>query len=74
MGPIDSGGTHPTRKTGPRPTLGRWITGQPDAYEYLPESTLGFKTAEELATLMRDAGLLEAHGLEAPCAEILAVT
>ncbi len=41
------------------PTLGRWITGQADAYEYLPESTLGFKTAEELAALMRDAGLAQ---------------
>lgn len=39
------------------PTLGRLITGQADAYEYLPESTLGFKTAEELAALMREAGL-----------------
>lgn len=41
------------------PTLGRWITGQADAYNYLPESTLGFKTAEELAALMRDAGLTQ---------------
>jgi len=41
------------------PTLGRIITGQADAYSYLPESTLGFKTAEELAALMRAAGLIE---------------
>ena len=39
------------------PLLGRLITGQADAYRYLPESTLGFKTAEELAALMREAGL-----------------
>lgn len=39
------------------PTLGRLITGQADAYEYLPESTLGFKSADELAGLMRAAGL-----------------
>lgn len=39
------------------PALGRLITGQADAYDYLPESTLGFKTAEELADLMRGAGL-----------------
>lgn len=39
------------------PTLGRLITGQADAYEYLPESTLGFKSADELAALMREAGL-----------------
>ncbi|MEW6580642.1 MAG: ubiquinone/menaquinone biosynthesis methyltransferase [Chloroflexota bacterium] len=41
------------------PLLGRWITGQADAYRYLPESTLGFKSAEELAALMRTAGLVD---------------
>lgn len=41
------------------PLLGRIITGQADAYRYLPESTLGFKTAEELAALMQAAGLVE---------------
>ncbi|NDJ74745.1 MAG: ubiquinone/menaquinone biosynthesis methyltransferase [Chloroflexi bacterium] len=41
------------------PLLGRIITGQADAYQYLPESTLGFKTADELADLMREAGLRE---------------
>ncbi len=41
------------------PALGRIISGQADAYRYLPESTLGFKTAEELAGLMRAAGLVE---------------
>ena len=41
------------------PALGRMISGQADAYRYLPESTLGFKTAEELAGLMRAAGLVE---------------
>ncbi len=41
------------------PVLGRIISGQADAYRYLPESTLGFKTAEELAGLMRAAGLVE---------------
>ncbi|WP_119068966.1 ubiquinone/menaquinone biosynthesis methyltransferase [Aggregatilinea lenta] len=39
------------------PTLGRIISGEADAYKYLPESTLGFKTAEELAALMRAAEL-----------------
>ncbi len=39
------------------PTLGRIISGEADAYKYLPESTLGFKTAEELAALMHTAGL-----------------
>ncbi len=41
------------------PTLGRVVSGNADAYRYLPESTLGFKTAEELADLMRAAGLVE---------------
>jgi len=34
------------------------VTGETDAYRYLPESTLGFKTAEELAALMEQAGLV----------------
>jgi demethylmenaquinone methyltransferase/2-methoxy-6-polyprenyl-1,4-benzoquinol methylase len=41
------------------PLLGRIITGHADAYRYLPESTLGFKTADELADLMRAAGLVQ---------------
>ncbi len=41
------------------PPLGRWVTGQADAYRYLPQSTLGFKTAEELAALLGAAGLVE---------------
>lgn len=41
------------------PTLGRLISGNADAYEYLPESTQQFKTPEELATLMRAAGFRE---------------
>lgn len=41
------------------PTLGRIVAGQRDAYQYLPESTLGFKTPEELAALMRAAGLTD---------------
>ena len=39
------------------PLLGRLITGDASAYEYLPESTQAFKTPEELANLMRRAGL-----------------
>ncbi|MFQ3565770.1 MAG: bifunctional demethylmenaquinone methyltransferase/2-methoxy-6-polyprenyl-1,4-benzoquinol methylase UbiE [Aggregatilineales bacterium] len=38
------------------PTLGRLVSGNGDAYEYLPESTQAFKTPEELAALMRAAG------------------
>lgn len=41
------------------PTLGRLVAGHPDAYRYLPDSTLGFKSAEELAALMREAGLTD---------------
>jgi len=41
------------------PALGRIVAGQADAYRYLPESTLGFKSAEALADLMRAAGLVE---------------
>ncbi len=38
------------------PLLGRLISGNPDAYQYLPESTQKFKTPDELAALMREAG------------------
>ena len=38
------------------PLLGRLISGNADAYNYLPESTQKFKTPEELAALMRQAG------------------
>jgi demethylmenaquinone methyltransferase/2-methoxy-6-polyprenyl-1,4-benzoquinol methylase len=41
------------------PTLGRLISGNADAYQYLPESTQQFKTPEELAALMREAGFRE---------------
>lgn len=40
------------------PLLGRLISGKQgaDAYKYLPESTQAFKTPEELASLMKEAG------------------
>jgi demethylmenaquinone methyltransferase/2-methoxy-6-polyprenyl-1,4-benzoquinol methylase len=38
------------------PLLGRLISGNSDAYQYLPESTQKFKTPDELAALMRQAG------------------
>lgn len=38
------------------PTLGTLISGQQDAYTYLPDSTEAFLTAEELATRMAAAG------------------
>jgi demethylmenaquinone methyltransferase/2-methoxy-6-polyprenyl-1,4-benzoquinol methylase len=41
------------------PTLGRLIAGKngADAYQYLPASTQAFKSPEELADLMRAAGI-----------------
>jgi demethylmenaquinone methyltransferase/2-methoxy-6-polyprenyl-1,4-benzoquinol methylase len=41
------------------PTLGRLIAGKSgaDAYQYLPASTQAFKSPEELADLMRAAGI-----------------
>ena len=38
------------------PTLGGILTGSRDAYRYLPESTEGFVTAEEMAARMAKAG------------------
>jgi len=42
------------------PVMGRIIGGEAavDAYKYLPESTQSFKTADELATLMCEAGYI----------------
>jgi demethylmenaquinone methyltransferase/2-methoxy-6-polyprenyl-1,4-benzoquinol methylase len=41
------------------PLLGRLIAGDQSAYAYLSASTEGFKTPEELAATMREAGLVE---------------
>jgi demethylmenaquinone methyltransferase/2-methoxy-6-polyprenyl-1,4-benzoquinol methylase len=41
------------------PTLGRLITGEADAYRYLPDSTQGFQGPDELATTMRAAGFVD---------------
>lgn len=38
------------------PTLGGLLTGSQDAYRYLPETTEGFVTAEEMAARMARAG------------------
>lgn len=38
------------------PTLGGLLTGSQDAYRYLPETTEGFVTAEEMAARMAKAG------------------
>jgi demethylmenaquinone methyltransferase/2-methoxy-6-polyprenyl-1,4-benzoquinol methylase len=41
------------------PMLGKLITPDPDAYAYLPASTIRFKTPDDLARLMRSAGFGE---------------
>jgi len=41
------------------PLVGTLLTGQRDAYTYLPKSTVGFKTPDVLATMMRDAGFVD---------------
>ncbi|MFC2028682.1 ubiquinone/menaquinone biosynthesis methyltransferase [Chloroflexota bacterium] len=41
------------------PILGGLVTGQRDAYSYLPESTAKFLYAEQLADAMRQAGFSE---------------
>ena len=41
------------------PTLGKLITGEAEAYTYLPDTTKAFLSAEELAIKMRDAGYLQ---------------
>jgi demethylmenaquinone methyltransferase / 2-methoxy-6-polyprenyl-1,4-benzoquinol methylase len=38
------------------PTLGRLISGEADAYNYLPDSTQQFQDPEALAGIMRDVG------------------
>jgi len=41
------------------PLLGRWVAGDPEAYNYLPDSTERFLTAEALAARLSDAGLTQ---------------
>lgn len=41
------------------PTLGGLLTGSSDAYRYLPETTEGFVTAEEMAERMGRAGFTQ---------------
>lgn len=38
------------------PLLGRWITGDPAAYTYLPHSLTAFLTPDEIVEVMRQAG------------------
>jgi demethylmenaquinone methyltransferase/2-methoxy-6-polyprenyl-1,4-benzoquinol methylase len=41
------------------PTLGRLITGQAEAYQYLPDSTEGFLEPEQLAARLQETGFQE---------------
>ena len=41
------------------PLIGGWISGQPEAYRYLPESLARFLSPGELKTLMEETGLQE---------------
>ncbi len=41
------------------PLVGTILTGHRDAYTYLPNSTIGFKTPEALAEVMRTAGFVD---------------
>lgn len=43
------------------PMLGKLITPDPEAYAYLPASTLRYKTPQDLAELMQKAGFVEVH-------------
>ncbi|MFO7663351.1 MAG: ubiquinone/menaquinone biosynthesis methyltransferase [Chloroflexota bacterium] len=43
------------------PTLGRIVTGEADAYRYLPDSTQGFQGPDELAATMRASGLIDVY-------------
>lgn len=43
------------------PILGKSITGESDAYRYLPDSTQQFQTPETLAEIMREVGLVNVH-------------
>ncbi len=43
------------------PALGQLLAKDPSAYQYLPESTQAFKSPDELAGIMRAAGLVDVH-------------
>jgi demethylmenaquinone methyltransferase/2-methoxy-6-polyprenyl-1,4-benzoquinol methylase len=43
------------------PVLGRLLSGSREAYQYLPESTEHFVTAEQLAGLLSAAGFTDVH-------------
>lgn len=38
------------------PSVGRWVSGHPDAYKYLPRSVAAFPSRKEFMNAMREAG------------------
>ncbi len=40
------------------PMVGKLVAGESDAYQYLPESTQGFRNPDDLAQIMRSAGFM----------------
>lgn len=43
------------------PTLGKLVSGNADAYRYLPDSTQAFKGPDELAQIMQQIGFTKVH-------------
>ncbi len=43
------------------PRIGGWLSGNPDAYRYLPQSVRDFLAPEQVADLMRMAGFREVY-------------
>jgi len=41
------------------PTLGRWVSKDPAAYTYLPESVQAFPEGEDFLVQMREAGYVD---------------
>jgi demethylmenaquinone methyltransferase/2-methoxy-6-polyprenyl-1,4-benzoquinol methylase len=45
------------------PAVGRWVSKDPAAYGYLPESVAAFPDGEAFLARMRTAGCTEAHAI-----------
>ncbi len=45
------------------PVLGGWLSGDPEAYQYLSKTIAGFIPSEELTASMRQAGLVEVQAV-----------
>jgi demethylmenaquinone methyltransferase/2-methoxy-6-polyprenyl-1,4-benzoquinol methylase len=49
------------------PRIGAWISGQPSAYRYLPDSVSRFPAQRELAAMMREVGFREVNYRNLSC-------